>query len=262
MKKLILTINIILVFFLQSCAPEVDTVSNATVKQTVVITKVQDRILAELVSDLDNDTINEHVQLVFKSGSKIVLKVDDQEFMVGNDISYILNSENPDKRSEYVLKAIENKIFVINDYYNKEFNYDDIHITCYSYEQNLIEEIWTSRNPLGLIVESKTDNQNEVVISHESFVHHVKLDEGLYNNVFTKQLIDLSYINCSLGDSIDYRFLDYDQDGNLELLVKGKVKLNDLYNIKPFYRIYELSETIKLDNCGFYDDLEMEQYFN
>ncbi len=262
MKKIILTIGMILIFFLQSCASEVDTISSATVKQTVVIKKAQDRILVELDADLNNDTQNEHVQLVFNVESKVVLKVNEQEFIVSNDISYMVNSENLDKRSDYDLKVIEDKIFVINDYYNKEFKYDDIHITGFSYEQNLIKEIWTSRNSLGLIVESKTDDQREVVISHESFVHHVKLDEGLYNNVFTDQLKDLSYINCSLGDSIDYRFLDYDQDGHLELLVKGKVTLNDLYNIKPFYRIYELSETIDLDNCGFYDDIKTEQYFN
>lgn len=262
MKKIILTIGMILIFFLQSCVSEVDTLSSATVKQTVVIKKAQDRILEKVEADLNNDTENEHIQLVYNTQSKIVLKVNEQEVIVSNDISYMVNGENLGKRSDYDLKVVENKIFVINDYYNKEFKYDDIRITGFSYEQNSIKEIWTSRNPLDLTVESKTDDQREVVISHESFVHHVTLDEGLYNNVFTHQLKDLSYINCSLGDSIDYRFLDYDQDGHLELLVKGKVMLNDLYNIKPFYRVYELSETIDLDNCGFNDDIEIEQYFN
>lgn len=254
--------GMLLIFLLQSCASDVDTLSGATVKQTVVITKVEDKILAKLEADLNNDTQDEKIQLIFNTELKIVLKVNEQEVIVNNDISYMVSSGSLEKKSDYELKVIEDKVFIINDYYNKESNYDDIHITCFSYKQNLIKEIWTSRNPLGLIVESKTEDQREVVICHESFVHHVKLDEGLYNNVFSDQLKDLSCIHCSLGESIDYRFLDYDQDGHLELLVKGKVKLNDLYNIKPFYRIYELSETIDLDKCGFNDAIGTEQYFN
>jgi len=262
MKKNILAIGMIVIFFLQGCASEVETISGPTLKQTIVIKKVQDLILAELDIDLNNDAQSEYIELIFNTESKIILKVNEQELIISNDLFYMVNSANIEKRSNYKLKVIEDKIFVINDFYNKEFKYDDIGIRCFTYQEEQINEIWTSRNPLGLKVESKRDDQKEVVISHESFVHHVTLDDGLYNKVFNEQLKDLSYVNCSLGDSIDYRFIDYDEDGDLELLVKGKVSLNNQYNIKPFYRIYELSESIFLDNCGFYDEIETEQYFN
>lgn len=264
MKKKFVLIGFILTLFLTGCISEVDTVSRQNVKEerlTVVITKAQDILLRRLEANLDGTDKKEDIQLIFDSQSHIVLQVDQTSMVIGNDIYHMVSSEDEDRQSTYDIQVIDKKIFVINEYKNFSSSYEDIQIKCYAYAEGEIEEVWNSNALIDLTVTEKKDAQQTLLISNKDFSHSLRLERHIYEKVVEDTNTDNFRISCSLGDSIDYRFLDYDEDGRVDLLVKNEVKLNN-HVINPFYRVYQISETIELENCGFNDEINTEHYFN
>lgn len=243
MKRLIVVLFFIVTSGLISCKPEVDLVSSATVKDeeksVVVISKAEDLLLKELQGNLDGLEELDDIKLVFDSNSHVVLTINQSQKIVGNDIEHIIRKET-EKTSNYDMRLVEDKLFVINEFDDKKQS--GVKIVCYEYDGSAINEVWSSKRKPDI---NFTD-QETIIVSESHYTKELVLKDEWLQEIDSKK-------SCKMRANTDFVFEDIDGDGYLNLYVEGQLSLCEGLD-KPFYKIYEISESINLINCGFLEE--------